>query len=462
MKFKTFSAVSVAFLLVQGVACTDVLTEPKSTVTGANVFNDPGSYRAFLAKIYVGLSATGQQGGAGRPDIQGIDEGFSQYVRLVWQMNELPTEEAIIAWNDTGVQELNTQIWGTSNQFLQAMYYRIYFQVAMANEFLRETTDEKLAERGATDAVKAQVKTYRAEARFLRALSYWHGIDLFGAIPLVVETDPIGSTPPAQATRTEVFNFIESELKTIQPELPSRAQQEYGRASSSAAAMLLAKLYMNAQVYTGTARYADARAAVEQVIAGGYTLAPIYRNNFLADNNTSPELIFTVPQDGKKTQSYGGMTFLVHARGRRQHERVDVWNRRRMVGPSPQAGSCPATDQWICRRQTRAGVHRRPDASDQRHAQLSARLLRRPKYANVTSTGAAGFGCHIPGHRLPDVPSRRCVPDVCRSGASQRRRDQAQALTYINALRTRAYGNASANITDAAADAQLHQGRAAS
>jgi len=446
MKFKTLSAVSVAFLLVHGVACTDVLTEPKSTVTGANVFNDPSSYRAFLAKIYVGLSATGQQGGAGRPDIQGIDEGFSQYVRLVWQMNELPTEEAIIAWNDTGVQELNTQIWGTSNQFLQAMYYRIYFQVAMANEFLRETTDETLASRGATEAVKAQVKTYRAEARFLRALSYWHGIDLFGSIPLVVETDPIGSTPPQQASRTEVFNFIESELKTVQAELPSRAAQEYGRASSSAAAMLLAKLYMNAQVYTGTARYADARAAVEQVIGGGYTLASNYRSNFLADNHNSPELIFTVPQDGKKTQSYGGMTFLVHAQ----------------VGGNMNASAFGIDGGWW-------GLRLKPDAAALLNASVADRrtLLftdgqslqigdmlnfqqgySTTKYANVTSAGVAGSDATFPD---TDYPMFRLADAylmyaeaVLRSGGGTR----AQALTYVNALRTRAYGNASANITD--------------
>ena len=208
MIYKTCRALSVAALLIAGLGCTDVTTAPKSTVTGANVFNDPASYRAFLAKIYAGLAVTGEQGPAGKPDIQGIDEGFSQYVRLLWQMEELPTDEAVIAWNDTGVQELNTQIWGTSNQFLNAMYYRIFFQVAMVNEFLRETTDAKLTERGATDALKAQVQTYRAEARFLRALSYWHGIDLFGSIPLVVETDPIGSTPPKQASRTDLFNYV--------------------------------------------------------------------------------------------------------------------------------------------------------------------------------------------------------------------------------------------------------------
>lgn len=444
MNYTTIRAISVAALLVAGLGCTDVTTEPKSTVTGANVFNDPSSYRAFLAKIYTGLAVTGQQGGAGKADIQGIDEGFSHYVRLIWQMNELPTDEAAIAWNDQGVQELNTQIWGSSNQFLNAMYYRIFFQVSMANEFLRESSDEKLTARGAPDALKAEVAGYRAEARFLRALSYWHGIDLFGSIPLVVETDPIGSTPPKQATRTELFNYVESELKAIQSELPTRAGVQYGRVSSAAASMLLAKLYMNAQVYTGTPRYADARAAIEQVINAGYTLDPSYKHLFLADNNTSPELIFVVPQDGTKTQSYGGTTFLVHA----------------SVGGRMNAGAFGIDGGWY-------GLRVKPEvpgyftAADKRGTfftdgqTLSMTSLTNfndgyaaPKYQNVTSTGAPGSSpffqdVDYPMFRLGDA-YLMYAEAVVRGGGGTR----AQALNYVNALRQRAWGNADGNITD--------------
>src|ERR1043165_4447838 len=61
-------------------SCTDLTIPPKSTLTDANVFNDPNSYRSFIARVYSGLQVSGQQGPAGRPDIQGIDEGFSQYL----------------------------------------------------------------------------------------------------------------------------------------------------------------------------------------------------------------------------------------------------------------------------------------------------------------------------------------------------------------------------------------------
>jgi hypothetical protein len=84
-----FSATKATTIVVGAVmllgACTDTVVQPKSTVTEANVFNNPSSYRAFLAKVYAGLAVSGQQGPAGQGDISGIDEGFSQYLRLFWE-----------------------------------------------------------------------------------------------------------------------------------------------------------------------------------------------------------------------------------------------------------------------------------------------------------------------------------------------------------------------------------------
>ena len=170
------------------------------------------------------------------------------------------------------------------------------------------------ASRGQTStSLKADVATFRAEARFLRALSYWHGIDLFGDVPLVTEDNALGSTPPLQATRTEVYNFIVSELTAIANDLPASTAANYGRATKLAAQMLLAHVYLNAGVYTGTTHYPEALAAASAVIAGPYSLDPSYRHLFLADNNTSAEIVFPITQDGLKTQTWGGMTFLVHA-----------------------------------------------------------------------------------------------------------------------------------------------------
>src|SRR5437867_4104670 len=138
MNRKTSKVLAVAALLLGAAGCTNLLVEPKSTVTEANIFNDPASYQAFIAKVYAGLTVTGQQGAAGKPDISGIDEGFSSYLRLIWEHQELPTDEAVIGWGDLGLPEMNKETWAVDNPFVIAMYYRIYFQVGMANEFLRQ------------------------------------------------------------------------------------------------------------------------------------------------------------------------------------------------------------------------------------------------------------------------------------------------------------------------------------
>jgi hypothetical protein len=440
--------VTAALLLVGAAACTDTVVEPKSTITDANVFTDVNSYKAFLGKIYGGLALSGQQGGAGQPDLDpSFDEGFSQYVRLLWEAEELPTDEAVIGWGDIGLPELNTGLWSSSNPFLVALYYRIYFQVGMANEFLRQTSDTVLAARGnVNDSVKAVIQGYRAEARFLRALSYWHGIDLFGGIPIVTEDDPLGATPPQQSTRAEVYNYVVGELQAIKGDLPQPGPSSYGRATGPAASMLLAKLYLNAGVYTGTDDYADALGAVEDVInSGAYSLDPNYRHIFMADNNTSPEIIFAVPEDGLKTQTWGSTTFLIHA----------------ACGNTMSNGDYGIDGCWW-------GIRLKPEAynnyaagdnragyfwtANQTVAVTSigdfAAGIAAPKYTNVTSTGADGshptfVDVDFPMFRLGDA-YLMYAEAVLRGGGGTR----AQALTYVNALRQRAYGGATGNITD--------------
>jgi hypothetical protein len=437
-------AAAVTLLLLGGAGCTNLTVEPKSTVTEANVFTDVTSYRAFLAKIYAGLAVGGQQGGDGQTDIQGIDGGFSQYIRLYWEHEELPTDEAIIAWGDIGLPEMNYGTWAVDNSFVNAMYARIFFQVGLANEFLRQTTDAKLAERGQTSAdFKATIATYRAEARFLRALSYWHGLDLFGNIPLVTEADALGATPPQQAARADIYNFVVSELSAIQSQLPSPGAATYGRATGPAASMLLAKLYLNAAVYTGTANYAGALTAAQAVIGGPYTLDPSYQHLFLADNNTSPEIIFAVPEDGLRTQTYGSTNFLIHAScGNQMNSNTygidGCWWGIRL---KPQAynnytAGDGRTSVFFTTGQSVA-VNSVGDFSNG---------IAAPKYRNVTSTGAVGSN---PGFVDTDYPMFRLADAylIYAEAAVRTGTNLGQALTYVNALRQRAYGNTSGNIT---------------
>src|SRR5256885_15229967 len=150
---RTTRAVSIAAVLlgVVGSGCTDPTVTPKSTVTGVNVFDDPNSYRAFLAKIYGGLIVTRQRGPDGNYDIRIIDEGFCEYLRLYWYLQEMPTDEAVIGWNDAGLPALDTGTWDARNEMVNAMDYRVFYQIMLANEVLRQSTHAELAERNQND-----------------------------------------------------------------------------------------------------------------------------------------------------------------------------------------------------------------------------------------------------------------------------------------------------------------------
>ncbi len=437
-------AVGVVALSLAGSACGDDLSlQPQSQITSGNIFSDPASYQAFLAKLYAGLSVTGQNGPDGQPDINGIDEGFSQYIRGYWQLEQLPTDEAIIGWGDTGLPELNTQTWSAANVFTSAMYARIFYQVALANEFMRQTTDAQLSTRGTPASVATQVAGYRAEARFLRALSYYHALDLYGNVPIVDENFDI-SKLPVQATRSDVFAFVETELKAVRGLLPPTSTgTQYGRASQAAVDMVLAHLYLNAKVWAGTDRPADALAAAASAIStSGASLDGNYSRLFGADNNTSPENIFTVPFDGLRTRTWGGMTYLIHA----------------SVGDNMDPSLAGIDGGWY-------GLRLRPEtvdrfvAGDARGAMIQTTGRTKAianvgssnngyallKFKNVKSTGGAGSNLTFPDtdfplFRLADAYLIYAEANLRGGGGSR-----ATALGYVNALRNRASAGA---ITD--------------
>lgn len=431
-------------------ACTDLDVPPKSDATGELIFNDPATYEAFLAKIYAGFSLTGQQGPAGAGDIRGIDEGASNYVRQYWQLQELPTDEAVVGWADGNLPTLNTQTWTDDNEFITAMYYRIFFNVSLANEFLREASEEKLTERGFDEDTKATIQQYRAEARFVRALSYWHGLDLFGNIPFYTEEDAIGSEAPDQATQQDVFTYIENELIDIETQLKSFVSTPYGRASKEALWALQAKLYLNAEVYTGTDRSADCLAACEKIInSGAFALADDYQLNFGADNHTSSEIIFAALFDGEHIRTWGGTTYLVNA----------------AIGGTMDPANYGVAGGWSGLRTTSALVNLFPDET----GDLDGRAIfytdgqtkeitsitdftngyAVPKFTNITSNDAQGSDETHPDtdfafFRLADVYLMYAESVVRGGGGSS-----ATAVEYVNMLRERAYGSTAGNITAA-------------
>jgi len=312
-------------VLALGVAtmfnsCSKILdTTPidPDEVTSGTVFDNPESYTQFMAKCYAGLAVGGQEGGDGQADISGIDGGFSQYLRQYWYHQELTTDEAVIGWDDATIKDFHYQQWGDGDTFIAAMYYRIFYQISLANEFLRQTTDAKLDERGVSKEWRDKLVYYRLEARWLRSLSYWHALDLFGSVPFATEKDPIGDFFPPQITAKDLFAYIESELLDIESKMMAPRSNEYGRADQAAAWTLLAKLYMNAEVYIGENKYSDCITYCDKVINSSYALAPKFQQLFWANNDqvaeTMQEIIFPIRYSGEHTQTWGGTTFIIHA-----------------------------------------------------------------------------------------------------------------------------------------------------
>ncbi|MDB5137016.1 MAG: RagB/SusD family nutrient uptake outer membrane protein [Mucilaginibacter sp.] len=450
-KFTKLATIIVMGLLVTVTSCKKDLT-PKGAITAANVYTDFSNYQQILGKLYTAYAISGQQGGSGNPDIAFLDEGFSNYLREYFNMQELTTDEAQIVWNDGTVHNLHDMTWNNQNEFIRAMYDRIYYEISLDNEFIRNTTDATLSKNGITGSNLTLAKQYRAEARFLRALSYWHAIDLFGSVPLVTEADNVAVFFPAQKSRTDIYNYIESELKAVDGDLGA-PRFSYGHADKAAAYTLLAKLYLNAKVYTGTDHSTDAITYANKVITSGYTLEQHFKNLFLADNNKSNEIIFPIESDGLHTQGYGGMTYLVHA----------------SVGGNMAPKDYGINGGWSGLRVTKQYVALFSDpsgATDKRAMFFTdGQTLNMAdeytfndgyaitKFKNVTSTGVAGsdpagnfVDTDFPMFRLADV-YLIYAEAVLRGGSGG---DLGTALGYVNAVRTRAYdGVATGNITSA-------------
>lgn len=319
MKNKTIIKLMLA--LVVAAAATSCAKKldlfPQNDLTPATTYSNAAGYKSVLAKVYGGLSITGNQGPSGQPDIAGgLDEGSQvAFIRMLFNCQELPTDEAVVAWNDQTIHDFHDMKWTSGDPFLKGIYARPIYNITLGNEYLRESTDDKLASRGITGNDAVEIKKARAEVRFLRAFNYWVMLDLFGKSTFITETNLVGTDLPGQITRTDLFTYIETELKAIDADLAPAKTIEYGRVDQSAAWALLARLYLNAGVYTGTTRYNDAITYAKKVIGvSGYSLQPGYGKLFMADNDKyNNEIIWAINCDGLHTQAYGNTTFFVHA-----------------------------------------------------------------------------------------------------------------------------------------------------
>lgn len=463
MRNKTiFIAVIGFFLSLAFLGCSDDLDDiDTNNINSKNAFDSPEGYIQFLAKLYAGLNQTGQQAPIGQPDLIGFTEGTTSYVRLWWVLNEYTCDHLKWRYNDPGLPDIVYHSWGPENDFFSVFYSRAYFQIAQINEFLRQTSPESLDSRGVQAQLRGEIAHFRAEARFLRALTYYNLLELFGGnVPFVTESDEPGAFFPIQTSGPDLFDYIESELLSAEEDMVDARQNDYGRADKGALWTLLAKLYLNAQTFIGEIRYDDCVSTCNKIIGAGYTLEPNYEDNFRADNNLSNEIIFPVTFDGINTQSYGIMYSLINgvldsniiqsdpdAYGTNTGGFAAMSVRKEFVELFEFVNDDPFNDS--------------PDVrasflyKDGHSLDLPSRPIGSPftegfgytKFRNVTSNGVPGKNSDFPDvdfplYRLADI-YLMYAEAVLRGGNGS----ESEALDLVNDIRERAYGDASGNIS---------------
>lgn len=440
----------VALVLIMMVAlssCTkdlDITPQDDQDLLGEDFFANETAYKRLLAGVYGNLSLTGVDG-AGSSNIDGLDAGTSQFGRVLLYLQTLSADQMIWSYeNDPGTREIQRNIWNADDPIVLGMFGRTHVTIAFANNFLRETTDAKLDERNVSQTTRTEIVRYRAEARLLRAMSYYYMMDLFGQANFTTEEDAVNAQPQAY-NRQQLFDYVESELKAIEADLAEPMANEYARADKGVAWMILAKIYLNAEVYIGQAKYSECIEYCKKIIGGGYTLASNYLHNFMADNDSNSatnEIIFPLVSDGAFTQNFGPTTVMING----SVGSMEANGAALGVGAGGWGGALRLRKQFVQlfdaavfnndARNTIISNGRSLEITDISDRDQGYIL---EKYSNATSTG--GFGVDqtfvdtdFPLFRLADV-YLMYVEAHLRGGAGA---DPTDAVTYINALRTRA------------------------
>jgi hypothetical protein len=448
--YKIAMTSGIIFLSLYSCKKEDLNLKPTNDVTADAVYSSPQGYKQALVKLYASYSLTSSTG-SDNSDIGGLNAGFADFLRLFWTSQEITTDEAICAWGDTGIPELDNSTWAVDNQFLRGLYSRSMLQITVCNEFLRESTPEKLAERNISGADATEINKYRAEARFLRAFQYWVLMDGFGNPPFVTEADQIGKTAPKQITRAELFTYVESELKAIEPDLAAPRTGEYGRADQGADWALLARLYLNAQVYTGTAKFTEAVTYSKKVIDAGYSLKANYKDQFNVSNEKSPETILSINYDGQRSTNYGGTTFLINAAISADMKPATFGVPNGGWGGNRTRPNLPALFPDVNGTADKRGVFfGTKNAIDEIGAFTDGLAV--TKFKNVDAAGTPAASLNGTFSSL-DFPLFRLAEQYLIYGEAVLRGGTggttAEALNYVNILRQRAYGNTSGNVSAA-------------
>jgi hypothetical protein len=304
----------------------DAFPYNETDFTSENAYgSDYENYLSGLAKLYLSFSNTS--------GLAVDDVGASELVRAYWSIQECSSDACKNNWRaDAWTQDINQNTWSTaSNAATYAIYARTLHGITYTNEFLRQTTDDRLQQRGCTEEVIGKIHMLRQEARFIRAFMYFLAIDTFGDVPFVTEESAFGAVTPEVGTRSDVFDYIESELLDLVSAESSLGEpgSNYPRADKGSAWGLLSRLYLNAEVYKSTVdasgnvtakgepMWEECKKACEEIFKQNFGLCSNYFDLFRGDNGENPdanqEFLFSVYYDAENSRSWGGTIFLVQS-----------------------------------------------------------------------------------------------------------------------------------------------------
>ncbi|MCG8701725.1 MAG: RagB/SusD family nutrient uptake outer membrane protein [Bacteroidales bacterium] len=257
-------------------SCSDLEEVLLDEQLGEELVNDPNNVQALINPPYASLRRTIE---------------WSRY----WALQEVTTDEVIIPtkgtdWYDNGDwQQMHLHTWNSNHNRIEGVWEFLTQGISRANTAIYYI--------GQFEQTEAN-KLYIYEARFLRAYYMYLITDLFGQVPFREVDDFDYTTEPEVYDRTKAVNFIISELKEILPHLKTKSELGSTRATSGAANALLAKVYINHEVYTGTAKWSEAIGYCNAVITSSdYAIANDYWSMFLYEVDEHPEFILRVPMD---------------------------------------------------------------------------------------------------------------------------------------------------------------------
>jgi len=440
MKKIIYTFIFAGFIILS--SCLDDLDQvPHVEDTSEDVYAEAANYKSVLAKLYASFYTSGQEKGGENADLD--SNNGQDYMRCYFNLQECGTDEVASTWLEGDkVGDLTYLSWDANDPWVSDMYYRIFYNIALCNEFLRNAGDDQIAR--FTESEQADIRHYRAEARFLRALAYYHALDLFRNIPFVTENDPIGTYIPPRYEASQVFEFIETELTEIDSDLLARDECEYGRAPKAAAYTLLAKLYLNAKIYINEERYTECIAACKNVIAAGYTLESEYQKLFNADNHKrTNEIIFAFPVDGTKTVTWGTTTYIICGaisntsdyQKPSDYGVTSGWGSFRVRGDIPKLFKAGDKRALFFTEGQTEDLETVDDQSNGYLVEKWTNLTDEGEQASNTAEG--GVSTDFPVFRLADV-YLMLAESVLRGGSGS---SSTEALGYVNELRERAFGD---------------------